>query len=207
MTAHSLVWPVIARIVLGMCFPPALVAGGRSLLRAAFSPLTTYGAADPRRSKMQTLVELPPTDSSVSGFTENTSWLLHGKHEHPARFSLATSGCWLIPGPPGLTREVGQASACHDLFEKWGAAALSTAASKTRLAIADCTSIRPFADFPVSLQPCRHVAAWPVANERIGEGAAEPATNFGCGHTSWSACLSAGSPARMNWLRTRVNLQ
>jgi hypothetical protein len=70
--------------LLGMCFPPALVAGGRSLLRAAFSPLSTYGAAGPRRSKMQTLVELPPTDSSVSGFTESTSWLLHGKHEHPA---------------------------------------------------------------------------------------------------------------------------
>jgi hypothetical protein len=33
---------------------------------------------------MQTLVELPPTDSSVSGFAESTSWLLHGKHEHPA---------------------------------------------------------------------------------------------------------------------------
>jgi hypothetical protein len=51
---------------------------------AQFSPLTTYGAADLRRSKMQTLVELPPTDSSVSGFAESTSWLLHGKHEHPA---------------------------------------------------------------------------------------------------------------------------
>ncbi|MEI8229194.1 MAG: hypothetical protein WCH77_13165, partial [Planctomycetota bacterium] len=30
---------------------------------AQFSPLTTYGAADPRKSKMQTLVELPPTAS------------------------------------------------------------------------------------------------------------------------------------------------
>jgi hypothetical protein len=30
---------------------------------AQFSPLTTYGAADLRRSKMQTLVELPPTAS------------------------------------------------------------------------------------------------------------------------------------------------
>jgi len=49
------------------CQRPALVAGGRSLLRAAFSLLTTYGAADPRRSKMQTLVELPPTASSASG--------------------------------------------------------------------------------------------------------------------------------------------
>ena len=52
------------------CRHAALFAGGRSLLRAAFSPLTTYGAADPRRSKMQTLVELPPTDSSVIGFTQ-----------------------------------------------------------------------------------------------------------------------------------------
>ena len=55
-------WPRI-------CFPPALVAGGRSLLHAAFSPLTTCRDADPSRSKMQTLVELPPTDSSVSGVT------------------------------------------------------------------------------------------------------------------------------------------
>ena len=49
------------------CEQPALVAGGRSLLRDAFSPLTTCGAADLRRSKLHTLVELQPTASSASG--------------------------------------------------------------------------------------------------------------------------------------------
>jgi hypothetical protein len=39
------------------------LAGGKSLLRAAISPLTTYGAADLRRSKLHTLVELSPTRS------------------------------------------------------------------------------------------------------------------------------------------------
>ena len=152
-----------------------------------------FSADDLRRCRPQ---KVENADARRASADRLLSKWLYGKHELAAARKTRAS-----------CRKVGQASACHDLFEKWGAAALSTAASKTRLAIADCTSIRPFADFPVSLQPCRHVAAWPVANERIGEGAAEPATNFGCGHTSWSACLSAGSPARMNWLRTRVNLQ
>jgi hypothetical protein len=61
-TGFSLSWPE----PVPPCRKPALVAGGRSLLRDAFSPLTTYGAADLRRSKLHTLVELQPTGSSAS---------------------------------------------------------------------------------------------------------------------------------------------
>jgi hypothetical protein len=56
-----------------------LVGGGRTLLHAAFSPLRTCGAADLRRSKMQTLVELQPTASPARGFTAKLSILLESR--------------------------------------------------------------------------------------------------------------------------------
>jgi hypothetical protein len=62
--------PCLVLALPSLCRYPALVAGGRSLLRATFSPLTTCGAADLRRSKMQTLVELQPT-ASPAGDSHN----------------------------------------------------------------------------------------------------------------------------------------
>jgi hypothetical protein len=72
-TGFSLSCPVMPEPV-PPCREPALVAGGRSLLRDAFSPLTTYGAADLRRSKLHTLVELQPTGSSASGAASGRRW-------------------------------------------------------------------------------------------------------------------------------------
>ncbi|MEI7781477.1 MAG: hypothetical protein WCJ18_06080, partial [Planctomycetota bacterium] len=71
---------------------------------AQFSPLTTYGAADPRRSKMQTLVELPPTASAASGFTQidgilpesRTGFSLSWPPDHPIRLVEVRT-------PPGTT--------------------------------------------------------------------------------------------------------
>ena len=59
---------------------------------AQFSPLTTYGATDPRRSKMQTLVELPPTASPAGGFTQIHGILLHANPRHPAS-RKSTASC------------------------------------------------------------------------------------------------------------------
>ena len=98
---------------------------------------------------------------------------------------------------PTGCRKVGQASACHpparykmcvtagkrrkkirvpeitgsqgfqEALAALGATALSTAASATRPAIANCTANSPFAASPVSLQPSRPRACWMCLRRRL----------------------------------------
>ncbi|MEI8228209.1 MAG: hypothetical protein WCH77_08095, partial [Planctomycetota bacterium] len=76
---------------------------------AQLSLLTTYGAADLRRSKMQTLVELQPTDSPAGGFTQIHGILPSRKSTASCRDLLGNLRLLVQtrPSGPGAKRRTG----------------------------------------------------------------------------------------------------
>ena len=90
---------------------PAHLPLTRTGRRRQKSPSRCIFSADDLRSCRPQKVE--NADARRASADRLLSRWLHANPRHPAVICSATSGCWCKPGPPGLARKVGQASACH----------------------------------------------------------------------------------------------